>query len=98
MKGNNRGEVAAFPLQQETRGGSGTDISDLLVDAFHRNLDISLHPNAANIDVQFSGDRLRPGGSGPRCRLKHREYVLTQRIADALVGMVHIVIAANSTP
>src|SRR5208282_1382070 len=49
-----------LPFEQQQSGGSRHDIKDLLIDVLDGNLDIGLDPNTGNVDVEFSGDRLRP--------------------------------------
>src|SRR6266498_4572937 len=87
-----------LPFEQQSSGGGRHDIKDLLLDVFDGNLDIGLNPNTGNVDVQFSSDRLRSVSGSLRRRLEHGDCVLPQCIADALVGMVHVVVAANLTP
>src|SRR5450631_1127743 len=87
-----------LPFEQQPGSRSRHGIKDLLLDVFDGNPDIGLDPNTANVDVQFSGDRLRPGSGSLRSRLEHSECVLPQRTADALVGLVHVVVTANLTP
>src|SRR6202795_2700580 len=87
-----------LPFEQQPSGGSRHDIKDPLLDVFDGNLDIGLDPNTGNVDVQFSSDRLRPVSGSLRSRPEHGECVLPQCIADVLVGMVYVVVAANLTP
>ena len=95
MSGNNRGKVAAshsksnFVLALEVR------IAGLLLNAFHQDLDVGLHSDAGKIDVQFSGDRFGAMSRSLGRGLEHRECILLERVADAIVGMVHVVVAAN---
>src|SRR5271169_72773 len=79
-----------LPFEQQPSAGSRHGIKDLLLDVFDGNLDIGLHSNTSNVDVQFSSDRLRTISGSLRSRLEHGEGVLPQGLADALVGMVHV--------
>ena len=45
--------------------------ASFLLDAFHDDLDVGLHSNASEIDVQFSGDRLCAGSSSLCSGLEH---------------------------
>src|ERR1700693_3320613 len=95
MSGNNPGMVAASHSSCNRVVGvevASTIFSSMLVTEILMSVFTPIPPKST---MQFSGNRLRPGGRRLRSRLEHLECVLPQGIADALVGTVHIVVAAD---